>query len=114
MNTDNTVTDNPPPPGTAMPAARLGDVTAHGGTIGPVTTGLAASVFIGNQPAACVGDPHVCPMFCGPKPHTGGTITMGSATVMIAGKPAARVSDLTVCSPEPGQIAMGESTVFMG
>jgi uncharacterized Zn-binding protein involved in type VI secretion len=97
-----------------MAAARLGDTTAHGGTIGPVTTGVAAQVFIGGKPAACLGDPHVCPMFSGPKPHTGGTITKGSSTVLIGGKPAARISDLTVCTSEPGQIALGEMTVLIG
>src|SRR5690606_17743452 len=70
--------------------------------------------LIGNLPAACMGDPHVCPMFSGPKPHTGGTITKGSATVLIGNKPAARVSDLTVCTSEPGQIAKGEMTVLIG
>ncbi|MBK8268652.1 MAG: PAAR domain-containing protein [Planctomycetes bacterium] len=97
-----------------MAAARAGDSTAHGGTIGPVTTGQAAMVFIGNMPAACMGDPHVCPMFSGPKAHAGGTITKGSATVLIGNKPAARVSDLTVCTSEPGQIAAGEMTVLIG
>jgi N-acetylmuramoyl-L-alanine amidase len=97
-----------------MAAARAGDTTAHGGTIGPVTTGVAAQVFIGSKPAACLGDPHVCPMFSGPKPHTGGTITKGSATVLIGGKPAARVADLTVCTAEPGQVATGEMTVLIG
>jgi len=101
-------------PGSGMAAARLGDITAHGGTIGPVTTGVAARVLIGNQPAACMGDGQICPMFCGPKPHTGGTITMGSQTVLVGGMPVARVSDMTVCSPEPGQIAMGDSTVLVG
>lgn len=104
----------PPTPGAGMPAARLGDQTAHGGTIGPVTTGVAATVMIGNKPAACLGDAHICPMFSGPKAHAGGTITKGSLTVMIGGKPAARVSDLTVCSPEPGAIAFGEPTVLIG
>src|SRR5690606_32285500 len=104
----------PSSPGSGMAAARAGDSTAHGGAIGPVTTGQAAKVLIGNLPAACMGDPHVCPMFSGPKPHTGGTITKGSATVLIGNKPAARVSDLTVCTSEPGQIAKGEMTVLIG
>ncbi len=104
----------PPTPGTGMPVARLGDQTAHGGTIGPVTTGVAATVMIGNKPAACMGDAHVCPMFSGTKAHAGGTISKGSMTVMIGGKPAARVSDVTVCSSEPGAIAAGEPTVLIG
>jgi uncharacterized Zn-binding protein involved in type VI secretion len=104
----------PPSPGSGMAAARAGDTTAHGGTIGPVTTGQAAQVWIGNQFAACQGDPHVCPMFSGPKAHGGGTITKGSATVIIGGKPAARVADLTVCTSEPGQVAAGEPSVLIG
>lgn len=104
----------PPSPGAGMPAARLGDMTAHGGTIGPVVTGISAMVFIGNQPAACLGDQHICPMFSGPKPHVGGTIMKGSMTVLIGNKPAARLSDNTVCSPEPGAIAKGEPTVLIG
>jgi uncharacterized Zn-binding protein involved in type VI secretion len=104
----------PASPGSGMAAARAGDTTAHGGTIGPVTTGQAARVHIGHKPAACMGDPHVCPMFSGPKPHTGGTITKGSSTVFIGGKPVARVADLTVCTSEPGQVAAGELTVLIG
>lgn len=104
----------PASPGAGMAAARAGDSTAHGGTIGPVVTGQAARVLIGNMPAACQGDPHVCPMFTGTKPHTGGTITKGSATVVIGNKPAARVADLTVCTSEPGQVAGGEATVLIG
>lgn len=104
----------PPSPGAGMPAARLGDMTAHGGTVGPVVTGISAMVMIGNQPAACMGDQHICPMFSGPKAHVGGTIIKGSMTVLIGNKPAARLSDNTVCSPEPGVIAKGEPTVLIG
>src|SRR5687768_5097563 len=85
----------PPAPGGGMPAARLGDMTMHFGTIGPVVSGL--TVLIAGQPAATLGDPQVCPMFDGPKPHGGGLITKGSATVLIGNKPAARVGDLTQC-----------------
>ena len=63
------------------PAARLGDPTDHGGTIGPEVTGTAAQVNIGGQPAACQGDPQTCPMTDGAKPHVGGIITKGSSTV---------------------------------
>jgi uncharacterized Zn-binding protein involved in type VI secretion len=104
----------PPAPGAGMPAARLGDLTAHGGTIGPVTTGVVAGVNIAGIPAACMGDPHVCPMWTALKPHVGGVITKGSMSVMIAGKPAARISDLTTCTPEPGAIALGEMSVLIG
>jgi uncharacterized Zn-binding protein involved in type VI secretion len=104
----------PPAPGADMPAARLGDVTAHGGTIGPITTGVVAGVNIAGIPAACMGDPHACPMWTALKPHVGGVITKGSASVLIGNKPAARVSDLTTCTPEPGAIALGEMSVLIG
>ncbi len=92
-----------PGPGGGMPAARLGDLTVHFGVIGPVVT--AMNVLIGGQPAACLGDPHICPMFDGPKPHVGGVIIMGSTKVMIGNKPAARVGDVTECKGPPGAIA---------
>ncbi len=98
----------------SFPAARLGDQTVHGGTIGPVTTGVAARVMIGNKPAACMGDMQICPMFDGPKPHVGGMILMGSPTVFIGGKMAARVNDPHECKGPPGTIAVGEFTVLIG
>ncbi len=102
-----------PAPGGGMPAARLGDLTMHFGTIGPVVTGM--TVIIGGQPAACMGDPQVCPMFDGPKPHVGGVIVKGSATVIICSKPAARVGDPTECKGPPGAVAPpGCPTVFIG
>jgi len=101
-------------PGAGMAAARAGDLTNHGSSIGPATTGLASQVFIASMPAACMGDPHLCPMVSGPKAHVSGTIAKGSPTVFIGGKPAARVADATVCSPEPGMIAKGEPTVLIG
>jgi len=112
----------PPPPeppavpapaaGGGMPAARLGDMTAHFGVVGPVTSGL--TVLIGGMPAATMGDPQVCPMFDGPKPHVGGTIIKGSATVLICNKPAARVGDPTECKGPPGNIVLGCFTVLIG
>lgn len=105
----------PPPmpgPGGGFPAARLTDPTAHFGMIGPVVSGN--TVLIGFMPAATLGDPQTCPMFDGPKPHVGGTITKGSSTVLICNKPAARVSDPTECKGPPGIIQMGESTVLIG
>jgi uncharacterized Zn-binding protein involved in type VI secretion len=94
------------------PAARVGDLTAHGGTIvGPG----ALNVLIGGQPAARVGDMQVCPLADGPKPHVGGPITgPGSATVLIGGLPAARIGDMTQCVGPPGTIAQGLPTVMIG
>lgn len=61
------------------------------------------------QPAARVGDPHVCPMSDGPKPHVGGVVLpAGAPTVLIGGQPAARLGDACQCvSPAPNTIAKG-------
>src|SRR3954468_5454980 len=92
------------------PAARLGDLTAHGGTImvGKPT------VLIGKMPASTLGDMHVCPMLTGPVPHVGGPITLGSTGVFICKMPAARVADLAVCVGPPSMGAMGCFTVLLG
>lgn len=76
-----------------LPAARLGDPAAHGGTI----VFGAPTVLIGGMPAARVGDPIACPGFTGPVPHIVGNITMGSTSVMIYGAFAARQTDMTGC-----------------
>lgn len=85
------------------PAARMGDMTAHGGSI---VAGFP-TVLIGGQPAARLGDMHACPMITPgtpPIPHVGGPITMGSATVLIGGQPAARVGDMATCTGPPDSI----------
>src|SRR5512137_105702 len=95
------------------PAARLGDTTAHGGSI---IVG-APTVLIGGMPAARVNDMHVCPMLnpgVPPPPHVGGPILMGAMTVMICGQPAARVGDMCQCSGPPDSIVMGCMTVLIG
>ncbi|SRR6266542_1269900 len=96
----------------ALPAARLLDLTAHGGVIaGPG----CLTVLIGGKPAACLGDMQVCPMVDVLKPHVGGPITKGCATVFIGGRAAARVTDLTQCVGPPGVIAPpGCLTVLIG
>jgi uncharacterized Zn-binding protein involved in type VI secretion len=101
-----------PGPNGGMQAARLGDQTTHFGVIGPAVA--AMTVNVENQPAATLGDPQVCPMFDGAKPHTGGAITQGSATVNICGKPAARAGDTTQCTGPSGQVAAGAPTVYIG
>ena len=54
-------------------------------------------VLIGGQPAARVGDLHVCPMVTGVVPHVGGPILPpGSPTVLIGGMPAARMGDQAI------------------
>ena len=96
----------------SKPAARVGDMTAHGGTI---TGPGCATVLIGNMPAATVGDLHVCPAFNGPVPHVGGPIMLGSMTVLIGGRPAARVGDTCTCVGPPSSILPpGCPTVLIG
>lgn len=94
----------------SQPAARLGDLTVHGGVI---IIGCP-TVLIGGQPAARVGDMHTCPMVTGLVPHVGGPVAMGSATVLIGGMPAARVGDLVTCVGPPDAVAMGCPTVLIG
>ena len=95
------------------PAARLGDITAHGGSI----VAGCATVLICGRPAARVGDMHVCPQANPgnpPVPHVGGPILMGTPTVLIGGMPAARVGDLAQCTGPPDIITAGCPTVLIG
>ena len=67
------------------------------------------------QPAARVGDMHVCPMVTGVVPHVGGPILPpGCPLVLIGGLPAARVGDMATCAGPPDVIAMGSFTVLIG
>ncbi len=67
------------------------------------------------QPAARVGDMHVCPLVTGVVPHVGGPVLPpGGLTTLIGGMPAARVSDMCVCVGPPDVIAMGSMTVMIG
>ena len=93
------------------PAARMGDLTAHGGTI---MLGCP-TVLIGGMPAARVSDMHTCPLVNGVVPHVGGPIIPpGGVTVLIGGMPAARVGDLLTCVGPPDTIAKCELTVLIG
>lgn len=93
------------------PAARLTDMTAHGGTIvGPG----APTVMVGKMPAATLLDNHVCPMVTGVVPHVGGPMTLGSTGVFIGKKPAGRVGDMKVCVGPPSMTMMGCFTVLIG
>jgi len=97
----------------SKPAARMGDPTAHGGSI---VAGFP-TVLIGGQPAARLGDMHVCPLATPgtpPIPHVGGPITLGSVTVLIGGQPAARMGDMATCVGPPDSIAAGCPTVLIG
>lgn len=65
--------------------------------------------------AARASDPHVCPMFDGPKPHVGGPINPpGCPTVLIGGLPAARMGDMAICVGPPDAIVKGSATVLIG
>jgi uncharacterized Zn-binding protein involved in type VI secretion len=67
------------------------------------------------QPAARVGDMHVCPMVNVLVPHVGGPILPpGGIPVLIGGMPAARVGDMAVCVGPPDVIALGSFTVLIG
>jgi uncharacterized Zn-binding protein involved in type VI secretion len=89
-------------------AARVLDATSHPGVIsGPG----APTVLIGGQPAARVGDLHVCAMPPPAGPHPAGPIITGSATVLIGGLSAARVGDSTACG---ATIVSGCPNVFVG
>ncbi len=97
--------------GAGKPAARLGDMCAHGGAI---VVGCP-TVMIGNKPAARVTDMHACPMVTGIVPHVGGPVMPpGSLTVKIGYMPAARMGDQATCVGPPDVIAMGEFTVLIG
>jgi uncharacterized Zn-binding protein involved in type VI secretion len=85
-------------------AARVTDLTAHGGVVGgPGVT----NVLIGGLPAAVVGDVHTC----GLVPHVPTFFTTGSARVVIGGRFALRVGDLSVCG---SPIVGGLPSVLIG
>ncbi|UQI45678.1 PAAR domain-containing protein [Streptomyces sp. HU2014] len=84
------------------PAARTGDITAHGGVIGTPPPGAVqvATVLIGGRPAAVTGSLHACVphAYLGP----GNVVMPGPAAaatgpVLIGGLPAARMRDRTTC-----------------
>jgi uncharacterized Zn-binding protein involved in type VI secretion len=71
---------------------------------GPIMGPCETTVFIGNMPAAVLGDTCIC---SGPPDY----IIKGSATVLIGGKPAARMGDTTA---HGGSITTGCPTVLIG
>jgi len=92
-----------------MPAAaRVTDVTNHGGTI--VGPGVP-NVLIGGLPAAVVGDMHVCSLPPTGHQPTASAFPMGSTTVTIGGKPALRTTDACICG---AMAAIGAPTVSIG
>ena len=88
-------------------AARVGDITNHGGTI----TGPGVStVLIGGKPAAVAGDMHVCSLPPTGHQPTVSVFPMGSSGVLIGGKPAVRTTDVCICG---AMAAVGEPTVMI-
>ena len=71
----------------AIPQARLGDLTNHGGMI--VTA--AFRTYVNGRPAARLGDLHLCPM------HGINPIVTADPDTFIEGRPSARLGDLTAC-----------------
>lgn len=92
-----------------MPAAaRVGDVTNHGGTIaGPGV----ANVLINGMPAAVASDAHVCALPPVAHQPTASVFPAGSPTVLISGRPALRAGDVCVCG---AAAAVGAPTVLIG
>ena len=67
------------------------------------------------QPAARMGDMHVCPATNpGPVPHVGGPITVGVPTVLIGSIPAATLGSMAVCVGPPDTVASGSGTTLIG
>jgi len=94
------------------PAARMGDMTAHGTPLSPGPG--SANVLIGGLPAwRATADMHTCPLVTVTVPHVGGVVAMGSPTVLINGLPAARQGDIITESGPPNSIAMGCPTVII-
>ncbi len=92
-----------------MPAAaRVTDVTNHGGTIiGPG----APTVLIGGMPAAVAMDNHVCVLPPTTHQPTVSPFPLGSTSVFFCGKPALRVGDTCLCG---ASAAVGQPTVIIG
>jgi uncharacterized Zn-binding protein involved in type VI secretion len=98
-----------------FPAARMGDMTSHGGTIGPPPPEVAvavATVLIAGKPAAVAGSLHVCvvpkDIPLGPKNVVEERI---GGQVLIGGAVAARVGDNITCK---ANIVSGAPNVLIG
>jgi uncharacterized Zn-binding protein involved in type VI secretion len=97
------------------PAARLGDKTSHGGSVGtppPAVAAAVATVLIEGKPAAVGGSLHVCVV---PKDLAMGPLNVVkprlTGQVRIGGLPAARLGDSTTCD---ATIVTGAFTVHIG
>ena len=90
------------------PAAKVTDITTHGGTI--IGPGVP-TVLIEGMPAAVATDTHVCALPPVPHPLTVSIFPIGSTTVFIGGLPALRTSDTCICGAGS---AVGAPTVLIG
>jgi uncharacterized Zn-binding protein involved in type VI secretion len=99
-----------------LPAARIGDSTAHGGTLLPPVppSPRLMTVLIEGKPAAVVGSVHECvvPQHAVLGPANRVLPAMGPPRmVLVAGLPLACVGDRTVCG---ANILTGAPTVLVG
>jgi len=88
-------------------AARVGDLTTHGGTI---TGPGVPTVLIGGKPAAVAGDLHACSLPPAGHQPTVSPFPSGSATVLVTGRPALRTTDVSGCG---AMAAVGDPTVVI-
>jgi len=95
----------------SFPAARLTDMTMHGGLV--TAPGLPL-VLIGGMPAARMGDMHTCPMLTVAVPHATGPIVLGAFNVLVGGMPQARMMDMCVCVGPPSMVTLGAFTTLVG
>ena len=98
------------------PAARIGDITDHGGTVLPPVPPLPAllTVLIEGKPAAVAGSLHECvvPPHAALGPTNRVLPAMGPPrTVLIGGLPVACVGDQTSCG---AKIVVGAFNVLIG
>lgn len=102
-----------------MPAAaRIGDLTAHGGAIGtppPNAVAVVPTVLIGGRPAAVAGCAHVCVI----PPHAALPVNVVlpdlaaavTGDVLIGGLRAVRMRDRTTCG---AMVSSGAFNVMIG
>lgn len=96
------------------PAARLGDLTNHGGAI----ISGSSNVFFNGTPAANALSAHSCPMVTPgtpPIPHIGMlAVPMGATTVFINKVPAIVMGDMFLCVGPPATVMLGSVNIFIG
>lgn len=66
------------------------------------------------NPAARVGDFHVCPKSSGSSKHKGGPVLDGSKTILIGNQPAASVGVHCACNGATDTVMRGSTTVLVG